>query len=511
MTHANGESVVSVDWDSLWSTQAKMLRPARVASIVERFSGVPGVVGMHGGLPPADTFPVASFHMDLAPIAGGGALAMAGPKDTVAAQQYCFSPNGYEPLRAKLHELTVAMQRPPAPIQVTVTAGSTYALHVVLDLLLERGDPLLLEEYTYSHALEAQLMPKGYELLPVAIDEEGLVPSALDALLAARAATGARMPRAVYTIPSGQNPTGAAMGPGRRAAVYEVCRRWGLVIVEDDAYSWLQYPRGEGDVPGVDGLQPGLLSLDTDGRVIRLDTFSKLLGPGLRLGWMTAPPPFAARAALAISASTLGPASVSTVYMARLLDHWGASGLDSFVSELQRKYARAAAAAHAAAGRHLDGLATWRRPTGGMFMWLKLVGLDDSMELLEAGPAAKVAVVPGSIFSVAAAAAAAGGGCGGAAARGAAANGAAANNGCGNGHAGNGNGHAANGNGHAANGGAAADAAREPPCPYFRVSFVSVPEAEIEEGFARLGRAIRTIHAKHAAASGAPAPAANGA
>lgn len=81
------------------------------------------------------------------------------------------------------------------------------------------------------------------------------MPSALDDIIAARAASGRPLPRAVYAIPSGQNPTGAAMGPARRAEIYEVARARDLVIIEDDAYAWLQYPRGEGDVPGLSGLQ----------------------------------------------------------------------------------------------------------------------------------------------------------------------------------------------------------------------------------------------------------------
>jgi DNA-binding transcriptional MocR family regulator len=92
-------------------------------------------------------------------------------------------------------------------------------------------------------------------LLPVAMDAQGMLPSALESLLSRRRAEGLRMPRAMYVIPSGQNPTGAAMGPARRAEIYEVARRYDLVIVEDDAYSWLQYPDGEGAVPGLAGLQ----------------------------------------------------------------------------------------------------------------------------------------------------------------------------------------------------------------------------------------------------------------
>jgi hypothetical protein len=261
---------------------------------------------------------------------------------------------------------------------------------------------------------------------------------------------------------------------------------------------------------------------------------------------MTSHPSFAKVAGLAISASTLGPASLSHVYMARLLEQWGDAGLDAFVSSLQRKYARQAALADAAARRHLAGLATWAAPAGGMFMWFKLVGLEDSMELLEAGADAKVAVVPGSVSSVVGAMAAAaaerssgGGGTNGHAANGHAANGHAANGHAVNGHAANGhaanghaaNGHAANGhpangypanghvtitngagaNGHHANGGDAAApigrAPGEPACPFFRVSFVSVSEEDLEEGFARLAGAIHVLRARHAPKCAAPAAA----
>lgn len=466
-----------------------MLRPARLAAIVEKFSGIPGIIGMHGGLPPVDAFPLTDLAFGLSPMAGGGSLEITGQKDVVAAQQYCFAPNGYEPLRSILASLTERVQRPPRPASVTVTCGSTYSLDVTLDLLLERGDPLLVEEFTYSHALEAQLMPKGFDLIPVAMDDQGMVPAALEALLRRRAASGKPAPRVMYAIPSGQNPTGAAMGPGRRAEIYKVCCRHDIIIVEDDAYSWLQYPSGEGDVPGLWNIQPGFLSHDTEGRVIRLDTFSKLLGPGLRLGWITAPQAFASRAGLAVSASTLGPASLSHVYMHRLLAQWGDSGLDAFVRALQRRYARQAALAHAAASRHLSGLATWRAPSGGMFMWLRLEGLDDAVEMLDEAVEAKVAVVPGSMFWVVGAIAAA------AAAEAAAPGGAPGAAGAGeDGHAGAPATPMSEGSSASSCGSFAH--ASEPPCPCFRVSFVSASEQELDEGFARLASAIRALKAR---------------
>jgi len=192
---------------------------------------------------------------------------------------------------------------------------------------------------------------------------------------------------------------------------------------------------------------------------------------------------------LAISASTLGPASLSHVYMTRLLAHWGDAGLEGFVTALQRKYARQAALAHAAAGRHLGGLAVWKRPTGGMFMWLRLTAIEDAMALMEAGPVFRVAVLPGQLFWVRAALEAA------AAEKAAAAAAAGA-------AAGDGNGKAA-----AANSGVPAPAAAaELACPYFRVSFVSVSAEDLEEGFARLGSAIRSLQAR----TGVALAAANG-
>jgi DNA-binding transcriptional MocR family regulator len=95
------------------------------------------------------------------------------------------------------------------------------------------------------------LPPCSCELLPVPLDAQGLQPAALDALLSQRAAAGLALPRLLYCIPTGQNPTGAVMGPERMAEVYEVARKWGLIILEDDAYFWLQYPQGEAQPPGL--------------------------------------------------------------------------------------------------------------------------------------------------------------------------------------------------------------------------------------------------------------------
>jgi hypothetical protein len=121
---------------------------------------------------------------------------------------------GYPPLQAWAGELTHRLQRPAAPVDLLITPGATAALDAVTRLLLDPGDPLVVEEFTYSHALEALFVPARYELLTVPLDDQGLVPEALDTMLEERAAAGLKMPRVLYTIPTGRRWGGWAPPPG---------------------------------------------------------------------------------------------------------------------------------------------------------------------------------------------------------------------------------------------------------------------------------------------------------
>eukprot|EP00775_Hariotina_reticulata_P005059 gene5059-5300_t len=211
------------------------------------------------------------------------------------------------------------------------------------------------------------------ELLPVQLDHQGLLPSHLDGLMTTRQAAGLALPKVLYTIPTGQNPTGSVMSQERMVQVYQLAQKWDLIIIEDDAYYWLQYPDGPDNVPGLN-LKPGFLSLDVDGRVIRLDTLAKLLGPGYRLGWVAGPPAVVHKVALYMMASSVGAASLGQVVVHQMLHHWGQSGFEAFVTRVQQKYARRAQLAEAAAAEHLAGLAQWQSIQAGMFMWCKLTG-----------------------------------------------------------------------------------------------------------------------------------------
>ena len=200
---------------------------------------------------------------------------------------------------------------------------------MVLRLFLAPGDALLCEEYTYPHVAESFVLPAGYVAVPLATDGEGLVPESVEAALAARAAAG-KPAKILYTVPTGQNPTGATTGEARKRAIYAACRRHGCLILEDDPYYYLQFgpapvggSGGDGAAAraaaaadhahprGLAGLGASYLSLDVDGRVVRLDSFAKVLAPGLRLGWVTAAPPVVDRLVAHLHGVALGATSLS--------------------------------------------------------------------------------------------------------------------------------------------------------------------------------------------------------
>ncbi|KAF5838173.1 pyridoxal phosphate-dependent transferase [Dunaliella salina] len=379
-------------------------------------------------------------------VQGSGLLHVSGQLAS-DAQQYMFH-SGHPPLLQWTRTIVDACHAPPRPTQCVATAGAVHALQAAVQCLCDPGDFIICEEFAYTHAPECVFTPRGLHMLPVAVDEQGMVPDALLRVLqtAGVSKVTGRPPRVIYIIPTGQNPTGADMGVERKRAIYEICRAYNLVILEDDAYYWLQFPHGaqpDSQQPGL-CLPPSLLSFDVDGRVLRIDTFAKILGPGYRLGWITAPPPLAAKMAVAVQASCCGPASISQVVISELLNMWGLDGFEAFVRKQQAMYARRCAVASSAAREHLKGLVTFEEPTAGMFMWFKLTGLPDfGPEVVEELVAAKVVVVPGKPFWTAPSASDAGA-----------------------------------------------------PCPYFRTTFGSVKEDQLQEGFARLGSALKAAESK---------------
>ncbi|KXN66054.1 PLP-dependent transferase, partial [Conidiobolus coronatus NRRL 28638] len=177
---------------------------------------------------------------------------------------------------------------------VVLTTGNTEALYQSLTLLADRGDPIIVAKWCYPIALET-FRGKGLRFIVADIDEEGIIPSSIEDSVKEYYQSNPNAPKCklIYTVPTGQNPSGATMSLERRQEFYRVCQKLDLMILEDDPYYFLQLPTYKPDGEynesefALDTLLPSLLSIDVDGRVVRMDSFSKVIAPGLRTAWIT--------------------------------------------------------------------------------------------------------------------------------------------------------------------------------------------------------------------------------
>lgn len=254
-------------------------------------------------------------------------------------------------------------------------------------MLCERGDYILMEEYSFSSSVETA-KPLGLRAVPIKMDEQGLLPDYMDEILSNwdEAARGARKPFVLYTIPTGQNPTGATQLAERRKAVYKVAQKHDVYIVEDEPYYFLQmqpYTGADGaPVPPpatheefIKSLIPSFLSIDVDGRVLRLESFSKVVAPGSRVGWIVGSEQVVERFTRSCEVSSQNPSGISQLALFKLLDeHWGHSGYIDWLVNLRLSYTnRRNAMVHSCENSLPREIAHWVAPAAGMFVSLPLV------------------------------------------------------------------------------------------------------------------------------------------
>lgn len=290
-------------------------------------------------------------------------------------------------------EHTELVFNPPyADWKVAPTVGSTAALEQAIRLLCDRsrGDSILTEDYSFSSALET-IIPQGIKPFGVKMDDEGLLPESMDEILSSwdEQSRGARKPHVLYTVPSGQNPTGATQSLQRRRAVYEVCQKHDIYVIEDEPYYFIQMPEYQGkETHGVQasedvesylaGLVPSYLSLDVDGRVMRMDSFSKVLVPGSRLGWITASAQIVERFIRHAEVANQGPNGISQIILWKLLDQtWGHEGYLKWLIALKGTYTQKRDMLLAACDKWLPkSVVSWSPPTTGMFVSFSALSWD---------------------------------------------------------------------------------------------------------------------------------------
>jgi aromatic amino acid aminotransferase I len=252
------------------------------------------------------------------------------------------------------------------------------AWDATLRVLCERGDYILTEEYAFASALETAA-PLGIRIAAVKMDEQGLLPEAMDELLTNwdEKARGAAKPHLLYTVPSGQNPTGATQSAQRRAEVYKVCQKHDVLIVEDEPYYFLQMQPYKAGVPPPSSrdeflkvLLPSFLKIDADGRVLRLESFSKVLSPGSRVGWIVGSEQVVERFARHFESSNQNPSGFAQLALFKLLDEeWGHSGYLDWLMHLRMQYTRRRDALLEACEKYLpQEVTSWVPPSAGMFV-----------------------------------------------------------------------------------------------------------------------------------------------
>lgn len=356
----------------------------------------PTMISMATGMPNASLFPVIEGSFKLK---DGTSFQLSGAEMS-RAQQYSQS-QGIPELLAWLKMLQKDMHSPPLfdasgaeQTKIIVTNGSQDGLSKLFDAVISRDDCILMESPCYSGTM-SMVKPLSPKILDIKTDGNGLIPEHLKEVLSRWSPEDAtnpqsNIPKVLYTVPTGGNPTGCGLTLERKKEIYNIACKYNLLIVEDDPYYYIQYKKD---------YVPSFLSLDVEGRVVRFDSFSKLLSSGMRCGFVTGPAAVLDRIVLHLQTSVLHISGLTQFVILKILELWGLEGFKSHALKAADFYRQRRDVTIDAAEKHLKGIAEWDVPTGGMFLWLKLIGVEDTYKLImEEAQKKEVLFVPGNAF-----------------------------------------------------------------------------------------------------------------
>ena len=358
-----------------WSLarRAARMNPSVIREIL-KVTEKPGIISFAGGLPSAKTFPVPEFARACATVL---------TNDAQAALQYAAS-EGYAPLLQMVADM---LPWEVDPARVLITTGSQQGLDLVAKVLIDEGSRVLVETPTYLGALQA-FTPMEPEIVSVQSDDQGL---RIDDLR--RQCSNGSAPRFLYVLPNFQNPTGRTMSETRRAELVMAATELGLPIVEDNPYGdlWFDQP------------PPAPLSARNPDGCIYLGSFSKVLAPGLRLGYLVAPEAVYPKLLQAKQAADLHSPGFNQRMIAEVMQ---GGFLDRHIPTIRARYKSQRDAMLAALAREMpgqgeadpDNRVVWNTPQGGMFLWARLPRGMDAVALLGKAVDKGVAFVPGLAF-----------------------------------------------------------------------------------------------------------------
>ncbi|XP_033736617.1 kynurenine/alpha-aminoadipate aminotransferase, mitochondrial-like [Pecten maximus] len=369
-------------------------KPSPIRVLTEIIQNSPkSLISMAGGMPNVETFPFTEATITLK---NGSKLHLDQTAMNKSLQYSATS--GLPMLHQWVSDLQTSVHSPPDtghPMTCVITNGSQDGLCKAFEAFVSPGDNVLLEHPVYPGSLAAA-QPLGCNLIPVQSDGDGIVPDDLRKTLSHWSPADVKdpesdIPKVLYCIPNGGNPTGSGLTLKRKQEIYSIAQQYNLIILEDDPYFYIQFTR-----PFV----PSFLSLDVDGRVLRFDSLSKLLSSGMRIGFVTGPKPVVDRLTYHLMCSSMQASGLSQMTLAMILKEWGLDGFLDHTDKTAKFYENRCQLCLKAAKKHLTGLAEWSEPCGGMFLWLKLLNITDAHELITKKAYLRdVLFVPGNVFT----------------------------------------------------------------------------------------------------------------
>jgi 2-aminoadipate transaminase len=358
---------VTTEWDDKFCDRCKMMSSSIIREIL-KFTQMPDMISFAGGLPAPELFPIRAFEEACAHVLR---------TDGQRALQYSLT-EGYGPLKEALADRMGRYGVEAAPTNIMLTNGSQQALDLIGRVFIGNGDVIVTGKPTYLGALQAWRVYRP-RIIGVPVDDEGMNMDALEAVLKTE------NPKFIYILPNFHNPMGVTLSLERRKKLVELAAKYGTPLVEDDPYGELRF-EGE-DLPPIVTLHKQ--------NVIYLSTFSKILAPGIRLGWVVAPEAIIGQLVLAKQSTDL---HTSTLVQMITHDIMKRGILKAHAREIRKVYGERRHLMTTLMEEHFPPGVTWTKPEGGLFMWVQTPEHVNTMELLEKAVENKVAFVPGTVF-----------------------------------------------------------------------------------------------------------------
>ena len=363
------------NWENGFSEAVRRSKPSPIRELL-KVLGQPGMISFAGGMPAPDVFPVAEFTEGCAQI-----------QEKAASLMQYGATEGSIPLREFLVKWTAPrMGRELSVDETLLTTGSQQALDLFSWAMIDQGDIVITEDPSYIGALNT-FSNHGADFVGVGMDKDGMVVSEIPALIEKLRAEG-KKPKFIYTIVNFQNPAGVTMTVERRKELAAIAERYGIVIFEDDPYGYVRF----------DGEHlPSIYSFDQAGNTIYAGSFSKILSPGVRIGWVAGPAEIVRKMTVFKQTTDLCSSPITQFLT---YEYCQKGYLDSHLPKIVENYKAKRDAMEVSFQKHLAPLGfTWVKPEGGFFYWLNTGGIN-SNELATKALEKKVAILPGMPFAL---------------------------------------------------------------------------------------------------------------